>query len=192
MAVGGVTLLLAPSLLRVFDSYAPDASMKMGEGLAHESVELRRTRRLPLKKRLSVLPNRGLVGGVVMLLLLIPMFLMVVRQESNGIYIRLTPRRGRGPDENCLVGPIVVKVEPRDASRQMLLNGTEVGREQLERALRAKLSTRANWEVFVEGDDSVPFADPMYVIDVINALHAKAVILTPKLRRQMTDSCPPR
>jgi hypothetical protein len=51
---------------------------------------------------------------------------------------------------------------------------------------------RANWEVFVEGDDSASFADPMYAIDVINALHAKAVILTPKLKRQMAESCRPR
>jgi len=59
--------------------------------------------------------------------------------------------------------------------------------------LKSKLAQRANWEVFVEADDSASFADPMYAIDVVNALHAKAVILTPKLKRQMTEkNCPLR
>jgi biopolymer transport protein ExbD len=64
---------------------------------------------------------------------------------------------------------------------RLLLNGTEVSGAELERALKSKLAERANWEVFVEGDDSVSFADAMYAIDVINALHAKGVILTPNL-----------
>lgn len=192
LIVGGVILLLSPTFIRMLDNYAPDASMKMGEGLGHESVEIRRRQRLPLKKRLSTLPNRGLIGGAVILLLLVLMFLLISPQESRGIYIRLTPLRGREPDEDCLAGPIVVTVNQHHASSQMLLNGTEVSREELQRALRTKLSTRANWEVFVEGDDSVPYADPIYVIDVINALHAKALILTPKLKRELADRCAPR
>ena len=35
-AVVGVIVLFAPTLVRMVDSYAPDASMKMGEGLAHD------------------------------------------------------------------------------------------------------------------------------------------------------------
>src|ERR1700722_8966816 len=153
-AVVGVVVLFAPTLIRMLDSYAPDASMKMGEGLAHESIELRRQRRLPLKKRLSMLPNRGLIGGAVILLLLIPMFLMVAPQESRGIYIRLTPQRGRGPDETCLAGPIVVTIKQQGSVSKLFMNGTEVGREEFERALKSKLAERADWEVFVEGDDS--------------------------------------
>lgn len=188
----GIVVLLAPALIRTVDPFAPDASTTMGEGLAHDSVERRRQRRLPLRNKFTILPNRGLVGGAVVLLLLIPMFLMVAEQESKGIYVRLTLQRLRGPDENCLAGPIVVKVKSHNASSQMLLNGTEISREELEQSLRTKLSTRANWEVFVEGDDSVSFADPMYAIDVIDSLHAKAVILTPTLKRQMSEGCPSR
>jgi uncharacterized protein YjeT (DUF2065 family) len=33
LIVGGVVLLLAPALIRMVDNYAPDASMKMGEGI---------------------------------------------------------------------------------------------------------------------------------------------------------------
>ena len=197
LALLGIVLLFAPTLVRIgpilvrmVGSYAPNASMKMGQGLAHQSVELRLQRRLPLKGKFSVLPNRGLVGGVGMLLLLIPMFLIVEPQEARGIYIRLAPQRGREPDENCLAGPIVVTLKQDGTSSQMLLDGAEISREELGRVLRAKLATRANWEVFVEGDDSVQFADPMYAIDVIHGLHAKAVILTPGLKQQMADTCP--
>ena len=75
---------------------------------------------------------------------------------------------------------------------ELRINGTEASREEFERALKSKLAERANWEVYVEGDDSVPFAHLMDAIDVIDALHAKAVILTSKLKRQMAQGCPPR
>ena len=190
LAVLGVEVLLAPALVRMLDNYAPDASTPMGPDLAHESVEFRRQRRLPLKKRLSLLPNLGLIGGPIFLVLLIIMFLSVSFRESRGIYVRLTPQLGRGPNENCLAGPIVVTISQNGSVSKLLLNGTEVKREEFEGALKSKLAERANWEVFVEGDDSVSFAGPMYALDVINDLHAKAVILTPKLKQQMAESCP--
>lgn len=179
LAVVGVVVLLVPDLIRMVDNYAPDASMKIGEGLAHESVEFRCQRRLPLRRKFTVLPNRGLVGGAMILLLLLPVFLMVTQHDlARGIYVRLVPRHHTEPDEICLVGPIVVTINQHGSVSKLLLNGTEVSREEFEQALRSKLAERANWEVFVEGDESVSFADPMYAINVINALHAKAVILT--------------
>jgi biopolymer transport protein ExbD len=193
LAVLGVVVLSAPALIRMLDSYAPDASMQMGGDLAHESVEFRRQRRLPLRRQFAVLPNRGAVGGAMILLLLIPTFVMVTQQDPKiGIYVRLVPRHPSGPDELCLEGPIVVTIYQSGSVSKLLLNGTEVKRERFEGALKSKLAERSNWEVFVEGDDSVSFTDPMYALDVINDLQAKAVILTPKLKQQMAESCPPR
>jgi biopolymer transport protein ExbD len=192
LAVGGIFLVLAPTLLDMVSSYAPDASMKMGQDLAHQSVELGLQGRLPLRKRLSAFPNRGLVGGVVMLLLLVPMFLMVTEQDAKGIYIRLVPQRGPGPDENCLAGPIVVTIKQHKGVSRTFLNRTEIRREDLDQALRGRLAKRAKQEVFVEGDADLQVADPMYAIEVINALPAKAVILTPGLKRQMDETCRPR
>lgn len=169
LAVLGVVTLLAPGLIRSLDSYLPDASMQMG---AHESVEFRRQRRLPLRRQIAGLPNLGLIGGPVILVLLIVMFVLVSFQESRGIYVRLVPRNLLGPGELCLAGPIVVTINQSGSASGLLLNGTEVSREEFERALESKLAQRADWEVFVEGDDSVSFAEPMYAIDVINALHA--------------------
>jgi biopolymer transport protein ExbD len=87
-------------------------------------------------------------------------------------------------------GPIVVTVKSHGLASQLLLSGTEVNKKELEQALKSKLARRANWEVFIEADDSISFADSMYAIDVINALHARAVILTPKLRREISETCP--
>jgi hypothetical protein len=46
-AVTGVMLLLAPTLIRILDRYAPDASMKTGAELAHQSVQNHVKGRLP-------------------------------------------------------------------------------------------------------------------------------------------------
>jgi len=191
LVIVGIVVLLAPALIRMIDPVAPDASMKMGANLTHDSVEVRCKRRLPLREKFSFLPNRGLVGGAMILLLLVPMFVMVTEHDlSRGIYVRIVPRHHSGPDENCLDGPIVVAVRQHGNSSQLLLNGTAVDGEQLEAALKSELAGRANWEVFVEGDDAAEFAKPMFAVDVINSLHAKAVILTPRLREQMGKGCP--
>jgi biopolymer transport protein ExbD len=189
----GIVVLLGPALIRIVDPFAPDASMKAGEGLAHDSVELRRQRRLPLRNKFTVLPNRGLIGGALILLLLLPVFFMVSQHElARGIYVRLVPQHHSGPDEVCLLGPVVVTVRQHGSVTQLFLDGTEVRRERLEEALKSELARRANWEVFVEGDDSVSFADPMFVVDAINTLHAKAVIMTPRLKEQMAKTCASR
>jgi biopolymer transport protein ExbD len=127
------------------------------------------------------------------LLLLLPVFVMVTQHElARGIYVRLTPRHHPGPDEICLLGPIVVTVRQHGSVTQLFLGGTEVSHERFEEALKSELARRANWEVFVEGDDSVSFADPMYAVDAINTLHAKAVILTPRLKEQLAKACSSR
>ncbi|HWZ84169.1 MAG TPA: biopolymer transporter ExbD [Terriglobales bacterium] len=190
LSASGIIAFLAPSLMRIVGSFAPDASVKVAQAFPHQSVEVRLRRRLPLQRKFSALPNRALVGGATILLLLIPAFLMVTQQTpAKGIYVHLTPQLHRGPNENCLEGPIVIRLTGQNEKSRMLVNGKELRREELEPFLKAALARRANWEVFIEGDDSVSYADPMYAIDVINALHAKAVILTPKLKGQIGDNC---
>lgn len=180
----GVSMLVVPRLLSMGGTCAPDGSMRIGQGLAHESVELRTRRRLPLKKRLSLLPNRGLLGAPIVLLLL-GMFFTIGPRPSVGVQVRLTSQRRGGIDERCLVGPIVVAVRGDRTSNRMFLNGAEVTAQELPLALKSQLSTRANWEVFVEADDLVSFDDAMTAIDVAHSLHANTVMLTPKLKQQL-------
>jgi biopolymer transport protein ExbD len=190
-AIVGIVVLFAPTLIRALDDCAPGASVKMASGIADQSIEWRRQQRLPLKKRFST-PNRGVVGSAAVLLVLVPTFLMVIESDQNnrGIYVRLTPQRGRSPDENCLAGPVIVTVKRSDASSLFLVNGAEAKREELAQALKIKLASRANWEVFVEAEDAVNFSDAMEAIEVVNSLQARAVILTSRLKKQMADQCP--
>lgn len=193
MGAVGIVVLIAPALLRAVDPFQPDASMKMGAGLASDSVEVRRRRRLPLKPKFTFLPNRGLIGGAMVLLLLLPVFFMVTQHDpAKGIYVRVVPRHQPGPDEICLLGPIVVTVRQQGSLAKLLIGGTEVSSERFAEALKAELARRANWEVFVESDDSVMFAYTMNVVDAINTLHAKAVIVTPRLKAQVAKSCSSR
>lgn len=120
------------------------------------------------------------------------MCLMLEPPESKGIYVGINSWSGRTPDDYCLAGPIVVSVRNNGASAQFFLNGSEIKREELAGALRTQLATRTNWEVFVEGDDSVPYSDAMDAIEQITALHAMSVMLTPKLKRELSEQCPSR
>jgi hypothetical protein len=104
--------------------------MEMGEGLAHESIERRRQRRLPLRRKFSALPNRGLVGGAICLLLPIVFFMVTQHDPARGIYVGLVTRRHSGPDEICLEGPIVLTINQHGSVSKLLLNGTEVSREE--------------------------------------------------------------
>ena len=167
--------------------------MKMGVGLASDSVEVRRQRRLPLKQKFTFLPNRGLIGGATILLLLLPVFLMVTQHElSKGIYVRLAPRPHTGPDEICMLGPILVTVRQHGSAIELFLAGKKVSQERLQAALKSELAPRVDWEVLVEGDASVPFADLMYAVEAINSLHAKPVILTPRSKEQIAKRCSSR
>lgn len=168
---------------------APQSSLMMVE-VTPGSVVVRPQRRLPLRGKFTTLPNRGLVGGAMILILLVPVFVMVTQHDlARGIYVRLSPRYSVAPDQNCLEGPIVVAVRQRGDGSHLLLNEAEISRDQLEAALQSKLVRRANWEVFVEGDDVAPFDQLMFAIEVSNSLHAKVVILTPKLKEAMKKGC---
>jgi biopolymer transport protein ExbD len=187
----GIAVLLWPTLIHCVEEIAPDTSMTFGRSLADQSIEWRRQRRLPLKTRFTTLPNRGLVGGSAVLLLLLPAYLIVEGAvlEAKGIYVRLAATPSHTPNEYCLAGPIVVTLRRSNEETRTFVSGAELRREELPRALTKELAARANWEVFVEVDDSLEFAYPMDVIDVITTLHAKPVILTPKLKEQLVKQC---
>jgi biopolymer transport protein ExbD len=183
----GTVAFLAPILVRMVSNYAPGGSVRTGERFEYESVELRLRGRLPLQPRRSALSDRGVVGGTIVLLLLVPAFLMIEWQHPTpkGIYVQLSAAHYWDSNQDNAEGPIIVSVKRQDDSAQIFLNGKEIRREELEQALKAELARRANWVVFVEGDNSLPYAEPMHVLDVGHALHAKVVILTPKLKEEI-------
>lgn len=72
LIAAGVVTLFANALARMVSSYAPDPSIQVGRDITIDSAELRLRHRLPLKHKLSMLPDRGLLGGMLVLLLLAP------------------------------------------------------------------------------------------------------------------------
>jgi biopolymer transport protein ExbD len=188
LILAGIFTFFAPTLLSAISEIALDRSMKMGHQLVHESIELRRQQRLPLRTKFVSLPNRGLLG-VVILPLLVPVFLSLFEPESTGIYVQLSPQLGQAVDENCLSGPILLRVKQHDGSSRVVLDGQEIQWSELRPTLISKLSGRANWEVFVEADEDVELSIPVQTFEIIRSLGAKAVILTPTLKKQLVDSC---
>ena len=96
---------------------------------------------------------------------------------------------GWAPNENCFAGPIVVTIKSQNSSTKMFIDGADVNAQDPARELGKKLAMRAHWEVFVDADESVQFATAMYAIDTLQPLHAKAVILTPSLRKEIAKEC---
>jgi biopolymer transport protein ExbD len=182
LAVSGAITLLAPTLIRIAGGFAPGDSVK-APSLDQESAESRLRRRLPLRPRLSAL-DRGVVGSMAVLLLLVPTFLIVDWHTTpKGIYVQLSTTGLAMQDTD---GPIIVSVRWHSGSDQFFLNGKATRRDELATALKAQLARRPNWVVVVEADADVDFAAPVYVMDVINSLRAKTVMLTPRLKEQYT------
>jgi hypothetical protein len=167
LILAGIFTFFAPTLLSAISEIALDPSMKMGHQLVHESIELRRQQRLPLRTKFVSLPNRGLLG----------------------VYVQLSPQLGQAVDESCLSGPILLRVKQHDGSSRVVLDGQEMQWSELRPTLISKLSGRANWEVFVEADEDVELSVPVQTFEIIRSLGAKAVILTPTLKKQLVDSC---
>jgi biopolymer transport protein ExbD len=186
LIVAGICTFVAPTLLSVISEIAPDASMKMGQDLAQPSIESRRRARLRLKDKISVLPNRGLIG-VVFLVLSVPMFLSMLGPESQGIYVHLSPAQRLAT--KCVNDAIVITVKKHNRDIRVTVNGMGIPRNDVWQALVPKLSVRANWEVFVDADQDVDVSDLIAAVEIIRSLGAKPIILTPSLKKQLSDSC---
>jgi biopolymer transport protein ExbD len=70
------------------------------------------------------------------------------------------------------------------ARGKLLLNGKEIGWENLEAKLHEELGRRAEWTVYVEGDRDSMFMETAHVIDTIQELGAKPMWITPKTREE--------
>ncbi len=185
LAVVGVTVLIAPAVIRIAQTYAPDASMKMGEGLAHESVELRRqrrTRKLPLRRPISGLPGFGLLAGIFFALVAIVMMITTVAfvHARQGLWVHLLKWEAVPQNSDQWTEPLVVRAKGgRPGQRPKLsVNSKLVAWEDFDDVLRQELSRRREWVVYVGGDDTVAWQDVVNLIDVARKDHATAYLIT--------------
>ena len=128
------------------------------------------------------LPDRGLIGGAMALLLVMP---LVVRTPipTKGFYVHLSAANYADAGASGFGDRVIVKVLQQKNRVGFLLNGKEVPREKLSKALKPGLSKQAEPTVFVEGDADLPYFELLYVIDVASGLRANVVLLTGKAKK---------
>jgi hypothetical protein len=81
-----VVTLFRPALVLAFEreDFLKTSSVED----THQRVELRLQRQLALGRKFTTLPSRGLIGGAMILLLLIPVFVLVTQHDpARGIYV---------------------------------------------------------------------------------------------------------
>ena len=94
MATAGVlslALVVGRTVMSMAASVAPGDDVKVEPGFESGNVESRRRERLPLKKRMSVLPDRSVLFGAPVLVMLIVMLEITSPWPSKGIYVTSVP-----------------------------------------------------------------------------------------------------
>ena len=181
----GAAVLLVPVVIRVGDSCAPDASVKMGERLAHESVELRRQRcgrKLTLRRPISGLPGFGIVGGMIYALIAIVMMIMTVAfvYTPQGLWVHLLKPGAVPQNSGPYTDPLVILAKDGGPGQRpkLYVNSKLVSREDFDYVLKQELSRRREWIVYVGGDDAVAWQDVVSLIDAAHTDQATAYLIT--------------
>lgn len=184
----GTCIIFAPSLARMICGYSRGESLQPDDGFDYDSVEERRRFRLPLSRMRSALADRGIVGGTLILLLLIPACILMHwtlnPYRAQGIYVCLPNQHRTRTLLKTTDSPIIVTILRRKDSFRLLLNGQEIRPEDMGGVLKLQFATRPDWTVFIEGDENLSYADVMYVINDVMSVHGKPVLLTPKMREE--------
>jgi len=140
--------------------------------------------RRPLRARIEGLPGFGTVATLVMFVVLMPVWISFsLHNIPTGIFVRVSSKEYLRATANRSVGPLIVSVERRRETVVYLIDGNEVSVADLHDALKRELSRRADWVVFVEGDEDLPYQDIVQVIDIANGLHARSVMLTAQMKQ---------
>lgn len=130
----------------------------------------------PLRRRIHRLPPFGLIASIAMLFVIVPIWLMQFGDlPSKGLSVDLVrsdlpPKTERWPEA------ITVRI---DARNRWYLNGKPTSATALPNELKAELSRRAQWVVYVEADPDVPYAWPIAAMEIVLAAHARVILLTP-------------
>lgn len=155
------------------------------------NVSFEERQRLAPSRGGAILPHWGLLFSAIFGVLLLPTAILqhLNHLTPKGIYVSLSSTHFAKAKASLSMPPIIVSVQWRGSAR-FLLNGTEVRREDLGPALKAELSRRPEWIVFVEGAGELDVSEVMYAVDVIHDLHATSVLLTPAMKQSIPDGKP--
>lgn len=146
---------------------------------------------------LAGIPGFGLLYGVVLLLIVIPMALIYTLMfgsspwtSSRGLQVNLTRPAPvlAGLHEECVI--VAVRRGPSANEPEIRLNSKSVSWADFPVRLRSELSRRADRVVFVEGEGNVAVSDVVRVDDTREAWYGVTVVLlTPELKKTLGSVC---
>ncbi len=87
-------------------------------------------------------------------------------------------------DSDRRVEPLVLRLQGARPGlpSKLFLNSRHLSWEELNSGLKAELSRRSVWVVYIEVDSNLSWQDALSAIDAARAVHAKAVLLTVKTK----------
>jgi biopolymer transport protein ExbD len=136
--------------------------------------------------------TRRVLSGVAVVVVLIAVLIAHGPKSSRGLYVSLTQEAlVKAADQPT--GPLVVFLRvPRSFGpslpSRLYVNDRETDWRNLRGALLSQLSVRPDWVVFIDADPALPFDDLIRVVDVVNQLSAKPVLLSRKMWQQRSST----
>jgi hypothetical protein len=142
--------------------------------------------KLRLKPAISGLPSFGLVCALFLswLIMLHIVFYQEWRYHSNGVMVSVMQHVPPAQDSDRWVEPLVLRLQGARPGlpSSLFLNSRQLSWEELNSGLKAELSRRSVWVVYIGVDSNLPWQDALSAIDAARAVHAKAVLLTVKTK----------
>ena len=120
-----------------------------------------------------------------MLLLVVWVFQIdATKLRSHGFWV-LTSKRGmRAPWRDGLLKPIVLRI---DEKGHWFFKGKPVSTSEFAIALRETFRSRPEWLVYIDAHPDLDFGKVELAVDVIEGLHAKAILVTPGVRSECCE-----
>jgi hypothetical protein len=177
---GGIGLLAVSAAQGIREALARRSKFKLCERAGYYYFP--KVRRV-LRPKFSTLPSFGLiaaitVGFVNILYLALPSW----RDPRMGINVFLFSERILLHSALRTEPPLVRVIPGPDWQPRYYLNSKRIAPEQLSTALKAELKLRAEWVVYVDADRDLPYQTAVDVMDVIQGVQGKVVLLTPKTK----------
>ena len=124
-------------------------------------------------------------SGMALVLVLVTLLLALGPRSSRGLYVSLTQEAlAKAADQPT--GPLMVFLRvPRSLGptlpSRVYVNDRETDWRNLRGVLLSQLSVRPDWVVFIDADPALPYGDLVRVVDVVNQLSAKPVLLSRRM-----------
>jgi len=132
----------------------------------------------PLKRRFSGMPHFALVAAPFLILVLMMYLASKPYPTPKGLPVRLLPR-GQLDAVHTSAEPITVSVLLGSHSEPLIrVNSEEIPSDQLEAIVSQKLQGLGQRHAYVEGDSSVPWGYITGVIDRVEGLHCRVILIT--------------